>query len=294
MRHVGITLFIVLYCAAQQWEKGWIDTVIIFRPGAGQNFGQDSAYFPRNIFGPPDTSARLDNPSASPFQIVSLGMGGEIVVGFHNKIVVNGPGVDFVIFENSFVTLSGRLFAEPALVSVSPDGVTWRGFPWDSLTLQGCAGVTPTNGNAPDLLEPAYSGGDWFDLAALNIDSIRYIRIADLSWWLLQRPSHPLWDPTLSGFDLDAVGSRYLIPSHAGYEGESGTYPKRALLLNEPCFPVHVLGVRGAPQYRLHTMDGRLIRFGSLEQLLCVPYRAVVYLLQLVEPPYTRWLLLRL
>lgn len=265
------------YVAAGVWERGWIDTVIAFRPGAGQDFGRE--YFPHNIFGPPDTAARADRPSANPRQILSLGMGGEIVVGFKGRTVVNGPGADFVIFENAFQTPTGKVFIEPAVVSVSRDGLHWYSFSWDSTTLEGCAGRTPTHSDVSDLLDPTQSGGDWFDLDILGVDSIRYIRITDITGWLASRPWHPLWDPTLSGFDLDAVGSRYLV--RRGHDAQH-CHRGRYFVLAEPCIPAEWLGAIEGMQYRFYSIDGRLATMGRVSGWICIPYRNAVLLLQIV------------
>ncbi len=277
----GIYAFIVgvsLYGNFPQWERGWIDTVFAFDPGRGQSFGRE--YFPANVFGPPDTAARPERPSASPRQILSLGMGGEIVVGFRERAVVNGPGPDFVVFENAFRTPSGKVFAEPAIVSVSRDGISWHQFPWDSLTLQGCAGLTPTNGAAVDLLDPtADGGGDWFDLETLGIDTIRYIRISDITGWLAARPEHPFWDPTLSGFDLDAVGSRYLVQLSSHNTPNSFVH-RRHLILSEPCLPRSFFGVASGTSYHLYTLEGRLLQAGKVDEQLCLPYRGAILLLR--------------
>jgi len=259
-----------LWLQAQPYRPGWIDTVYAFRPGMGQNFGQDSAYFPRNIFGPPDSSARPDRPSASPEQICSLGLGGEIIVGFKGMLLRDGPGPDFVVFENAFFSpITSKVFAEPALVAVSRDGEQWLEFPWDTLTLEGCAGRTPTNG-AAEPLDPVSAGGDWFDLALLGVDSVRYIRIRDLTWWLKERPWHPFWDPTLSGFDLDAVGARFLQPinpSTVAPEGEDTRQASRLLLAS--CIRAEQLGVSAGTPYRLYSLDGRLLESGALAWKLC-------------------------
>ncbi len=267
---VAISSLGVSSLQAQPYRPGWIDTVYAFRPGTGQNFGQDSAYFPRNIFGPPDSSARPDRPSASPEQICSLGLGGEIIVGFKGMLLRDGPGPDFVVFENAFFSpITGKVFAEPALVAVSRDGEQWLEFPWDTLTLEGCAGRTPTNG-AADPLDPVSAGGDWFDLALLGVDSVRYIRIRDLTWWLKERPWHPFWDPTLSGFDLDAVGARFLQPiSSSTVAPEGGDVQHASHVLVASCVRTEQLGVSPGTPYRLYSLDGRLLESGTLLQQLC-------------------------
>ncbi len=188
-----------------QYQHGTVDTVISYHWGDGQNSGQSTEYFPQNIFGVPDTSAREDFQSADPYQICSLGLGGEIIVGFKGMDIVDGPGPDFTIFENAFFNpVTSRIFVEPAQILVSEDGILWIAFPFDSLTLKGCAGVTPTHGNE-DPFNPAVSGGDKFDLANVGLTKVRYIRIRDTCRLLLNNPKLPFYDPIITGFDLDAV-----------------------------------------------------------------------------------------
>jgi len=128
---------------------------------------------------------------------------GEITVGFKDYIVVNKPGPDFIIFENVFINpVNDKYFAEPAVVSVSSDGINFVSFYFDSLTLAGCAGITSTFGNPADYEK---CGGDKFDIAVLGIDTISHIRIKDISRMLLENEEHPYYDAIISGFDLDAV-----------------------------------------------------------------------------------------
>jgi len=198
---------------SQNYRSGYIDTVYSFTPGTGQNAGQDSAYFPLNIFGPPSERATRTIAETSPEQILSIGMGGEIIVGFKDMIIIDGPGADFTVFENVFEILGiNKKYVEPAVVSVSRDGHIWHSFPFDSLTLIGCAGNSPTIGNQ-DPFNPQRSGGDSFDLADLQIDSVRYIKITDITHILIDTPNHPYFDPTLSGFDLDAIAGIHLASS---------------------------------------------------------------------------------
>jgi hypothetical protein len=192
---------------SQPWPDRGADAVDHFTPGTGQTTGQGSEYFPHNILGLPDTSARYETATTDPNQIVSLGLGGEIVLRFDRHVIVDGPGPDFTVFENAFHYKLGqreRIYAEPGQVAVSRDGITFTPFPFDSLTLEGCAGVTPTNGDK-NPTDPTVSGGDSFDLATIGVDSIRYIRIRDVTSMVLNNPSHPFRDLTLSGFDLDAI-----------------------------------------------------------------------------------------
>ncbi len=198
-----------------QSSDPWADSVVVFQPGEGQNFGQDPAYFPRNVLGPPDSTATPTRASTDPNEILSLGLGGRIVLAFTDNLIINGPGPDFTVFENAFIRQfgpkQGLPFAEPARVAVSRDGVHFVTFPFDSLTLKGLAGVTPTNG-AADPTDPDSSGGDSFDLADVGLDTVRFVELVDVTAIIKNNPDHPYWDPTLSGFDLDAVVAVNSVP----------------------------------------------------------------------------------
>lgn len=190
---------------AQTGADRGADSVVAFHPGEGAGYG--ATYFPSNVLGLPDTTGREEVPAIDPRQVLGLGLGGEIVLRFARHPIVDGPGPDFTIFENPFyytIGASRRLYAEPGEVSVSRDGVTFIPFPFDSTTLHGCAGVTPTNGDR-NPADPTVSGGDGFDLHDLGIDTVRYVRIRDVTPMIRNNTASPFWDPTLNGFDLDAV-----------------------------------------------------------------------------------------
>ncbi|MDB5034313.1 MAG: cell surface protein [Chlorobi bacterium] len=188
-----------------QWENTGADAVESFTPGTGAGLGSD--HYPENVLGLPDSAARADIPTIDPVQILSLGLGGEIVLRFDRAPITDIPGPDFTVFENAFTYIIGgkeKTYAEPGEVAVSRDGVHFLTFPYDSITLRGCAGVGPTNGgNDPG--DPLVSGGNSFDLHDLGVDSVRWVRIRDVTSIVKDHPSHPFWDPTLTGFDLDAV-----------------------------------------------------------------------------------------
>jgi hypothetical protein len=207
-RTVGVSLVALLLGAPSPLPaQGPPDAVERFTPGSGQTSGQDAKYYPANILGLPDSSARDSVPSVDPVQILSLGLGGEIVLRFDRHPIIDRPGMDFTVFENAFRYRIGareRIYAEPAEIAVSRDGITFISYPYDSLTLAGCAGVTPTNGDR-DPFDPELSGGNSFDLADLGIDSVRFVRIHDVTAIVRDNRAHPYWDPTLTGFDLDAV-----------------------------------------------------------------------------------------
>jgi hypothetical protein len=181
----------------------YADGVTAFVPGPAGGFGQSS--LPSIVLGPPAGSGLF----AGGLQVVSLGSNGRIDVSFTNNVIVNGPGVDFTVFENAFLqigafSITGAPFAEPGRVSVSQDGVTWHTFPCAMASppfYVGCAGVYPvlSNGSNPatphasipsttpiaslvgvsaiGLATPAGAGGDSFDLSSVGLGWARYLRI---------------------------------------------------------------------------------------------------------------------
>lgn len=212
-KHLPSVIFVLLMAASvasAQYAPQRCDTVARFTPGIGQSTGQGPIFFPTNIFTGPAPLASDTVPLTEPRDVCSIGLGGVIVVGFRSAVIVDGPGADFTIFENAFRFL-GRIYAEPAKVEVSKDGMMWKEFPFDSLTLIGCAGITPTTGADP--FDPAVSGGDTFDLATVGVDTVRWIRITDVTSIIRNDPSHPYFDPTLSGFDLDVVIGLHAVPA---------------------------------------------------------------------------------
>jgi hypothetical protein len=174
--------------------------------GGCAGFGQ--AQLPAVIQGPPlgggDGHGTLD--------ALSLGTGGTIVVSFGANAIVDGPGPDFIVFENPFHiggTSGGAIYAEPGEVSVSDDGTTWTTFTCTASATSGppygaCAGwhpvySTPDNGISP--FDPATAGGDAFDLADLGVKHAKYVRIVDKSGETCAMGDTANQD----GFDLDAV-----------------------------------------------------------------------------------------
>lgn len=166
----------------------FITGVVDHRFGAGQDHNQVGG-FPEALYGPP----RAGDPSS----VVSLGNGGYVVVEFAGNAIIDGPGVDFTVFENPFGS-----FRELATVAVSEDGVTWHELPCTAgrgaTDFGYCAGVNPVlsrPGNGVDPLDPNVSGGDTYDLRDIGVARARYVRITD----------RPDLDGADGVFDLDAV-----------------------------------------------------------------------------------------
>lgn len=166
--------------------------------GPGQSAGQ--LQFPAPILGPP----RGAGSSQGSLDVVALGNGGQVTLAFGQTRIADGPGPDFIVFENAFFAGGDpkQVFAELATVEVSADGQSWTAFPCTASAAPygACAGWHPVHANAAensiDPLDPAVAGGDAYDLAAIGVAEARFVRITDRA--------------DLEGmngvFDLDAVG----------------------------------------------------------------------------------------
>ncbi len=208
IKRIVAILFLMNFAFYPQSDP-FADSVVYFHKGTGSWANQNPPYFPENVLGAPSATASETVPASAPEEICSLGLGGEIVLEFTDNAIVNGDGIDFTVFENAFRIMygprAGEIFAEPGKVAVSKDGITFYEFPYDSLTLEGLAGKTPTNGSA-DPTNPDSSGGDGFDLSVVGLDTAYFVKITDVTE-IVQDTSHPYYDPTANGFDLDAIAA---------------------------------------------------------------------------------------
>ncbi|MCL2723402.1 MAG: cell surface protein [Polyangiaceae bacterium] len=182
----------------------FVTSVVSFTPGDCAGFGQTK--MPGIVEGPPVGAGAL----AGSLDVVSLGNDGEIVLGFAPNAIVDGPGVDFIVFENPFWINGNPDYpaAELGEVSVSEDGVTWKVFPCTptpSPPYGECAGWHPVfsaPGNGISPIDPNVAGGDPFDLADVGLATARYVRIRDVG--TTECPANPP-KPNTGGFDLDAI-----------------------------------------------------------------------------------------
>lgn len=192
----------------------FITSVVSFTPGSCAGFGQEA--MPQIVEGPPVGGGSTHGST----DVVSLGNGGSIVVSFAPNAIVDGPGPDFIVFENPFWIDGdpGGVYAEPGQVSVSDDGMTWQTFPctptYDPSASDGtgteppygsCGGwhiiySSPTNGISP--FDPATAGGDAFDLADLGVTHARFVRIVNMT---AEDCPEAGPGPITNGFDLDAI-----------------------------------------------------------------------------------------
>lgn len=178
----------------------------------GTNGGFNADLLPDIVLGPPRGTGLIQGS----FDVLALGVGGEIVLYFDDPAICDGPGVDFTIFENAFHSGSptGPIFDEVAYVAASEDGETFFEFPYDAETKAGLAGRGPVLSNPDngiDPTDPAVSGGDSFDLAAIGLAAARYIRITDVAGAIPDVGDlPPFLPPPNAGFDLDAVAAVHI------------------------------------------------------------------------------------
>jgi hypothetical protein len=180
----------------------FVTKVVSFTPGECAGYGANA--MPDIVLGPPVGAG----DRAGGTDVVSLGIGGEIVLSFEPNAIVDGPGVDFIVFENAFFAGSGSTpYADLGEVSVSEDGTTWTSFPCtpsDAPPYGTCAGWHPVYsapGNGISPVDPDKAGGDPYDLAQLGVTKARFVRIRDKATATCEGAPKP----TNLGFDLDAI-----------------------------------------------------------------------------------------
>ena len=180
------------------WPVGtdpFADEVVTFEPGPDAGFGMD--VFPDIVLGSPEGRGS----GSGSLDVLSLGEEGQIVLAFTDLEMIDGPGPDLLVFENPFGT-----WFETAFVEASLDGVEWVHWPCDPEDVDGdypgCAGVGyvfANSGASGDPTDPAFAGGDAFDLSDIGLPSARYVRITDSGYNALG------YGGTSGGFDLDAI-----------------------------------------------------------------------------------------
>lgn len=189
----------------------------------------------------------LGRAEGTSFDVVVLGRGGRITMTFSGGIS-DGPGPDFVVFENGF----DDFFLELAWVEVSSDGTNFVRFPNYSYTQDPVAGFGRLETRLIWGLASKYRQGfgDPFDLADLqraydaalagNVDfsqafatqltnnlplvdlhHVAYVRLVDVvgDGNALDCRGSVVYDPYptsgSAGFDLDAVGVLHSDPSRS-------------------------------------------------------------------------------
>lgn len=181
--------------AAPRCDQGFATSVTSFSPAGAATFGSER--MPGVVLGAPEGGGNRRGGT----DVLSLGVGGAIVLEFGPREIVDGPGADFIVFENAFVIGNGPgVFVEPGEISVSEDGQSWETFTCDKAPpFAGCAGVSPVHASSTSgvsAFDPQSAGGDAFDLADVGLQRARFVRIVDVGG---------VSSDQTSGFDLDAI-----------------------------------------------------------------------------------------
>ncbi len=200
----------------------WAD-LVLSAPGASDALYGDPALAANGARGGEWYSGSTDVYS------LATGEGDELILGWEGRILVDGPGVDLVVFENPFAIDEDSRFMDPVVVEVSPDGDGWVAFPhafagtteWssDPADWAGFAGLTPTlldEELAPaDPFDADTAGGDAFDLADLPAGDVTDLILLEGVVAVRLTPAGPSYpsDPVSNGPDIDAVYGRELVRS---------------------------------------------------------------------------------
>lgn len=178
------------------------DAVVSLVPSCAANARFGCGSMPGIVLGGPKGGGL----QAGGLDVLSLGCGGQILVEFKACWILDGPGADFIVFENAFkIGATNSTFVEPGIVGVSKDGVNFVEFACGgkASNYAGCAGTHPVlanvSNNAIDPTDPQHAGGDAFDLSAVKLPYARFVRIRDVSCTNSTAPT--------AGFDLDAVSA---------------------------------------------------------------------------------------
>lgn len=207
-----------------------------------------------DAFGNPSLSTNgvcgggLYSGSLDVFSLTQTGAGSALVLSWAGKTIINGAGIDFVVFENPWVigSNSNSVFLEAIIVEVSRDNVNYCGFnpsysqgntfSRDPSHWQNFAGKTPVLYNdatnrlsSESLFNQSLAGGDGFDLDNLSDNNsfnigcttnirddiknngFKFIRLVAASARVnpLTGNSYPTDSAASNGPDIDGVAARY-------------------------------------------------------------------------------------
>lgn len=193
---------------------GWASVVAAVDPGEEVDPPFDD---PANALGPAEGDAMA---------VYSLGRGGSVTLTF-GRVIADGPGPDFAVYENGFQDD----YLELASVAVSSDGVHFVAFDIASQTPEAVGAYGTLDTTALGQIAGKYRRG-WgtpFDLATLrqrpdvregrlDPSAVTHVRVTDIvgDGTTLDVFGRPIFDayPTVgsAGFDLDAVAILGMAP----------------------------------------------------------------------------------
>lgn len=220
-------------------------------------------------------------------RVISLGDGGIATLTFQ-KPIIDGPGADFAVFENSFEDH----FLELAFVEVSSDGINFIRFPaisntQDSIQIGAFDYIKDISGlhNLAGKYKTGY--GTPFDLSELknhpdvNIHAITHIRIIDIigsiddKYASKDSRGKKINDPwptpfETCGFDLDAIA---IINQQDMQDIHIFPHPIQKGSESSINYPAHS-GIA-----KVYTYDGQLIFNGNLDDFYTSSLNSGSYIL---------------
>ncbi len=244
-----------------------------------QTFTQGDSTSNRAFYGEPSNATGYPESNMS---VVSLGDGGTALLTFE-KPIADGPGYDFAVFENGFLSSEPPFdyYLELAFVEVSSDGVHFVRFPastqvQDTLQIGTYGQINPDDihnlaGKYPVDYGTPFDLADLKDSAGLNRDSIVYVRIVDVvgdinpafaSYDAMGNIINDPW-PTpfwTGGFDLNGVGVIHEA-SPSGVTGSSAN-PNGLVIWPVPATEMlHLKTRNGTPLYSVTVtgLEGRTV-----------------------------------
>lgn len=189
----SLEAFVFMKPENADWDDQFLGEDEIFEITYGYNSGYGKEHFPENFYGAPVEGGT---------HTVSMGAGGELVIELGTYALVDGPGVDFVIYENPVYSYTYGNFLEPAKIGVSEDGENFTFFSClKTSPYTGCAGVIAWTEENP--IDPDVAGGDQYDLNDLGFSKINFIKIIDLD--LCRDGEEACGVDGTWGFDLDSI-----------------------------------------------------------------------------------------
>lgn len=240
----------------------WANSVVQFERGASDIANGWSSLA---SFG--DSTQAIGYAQGSSTNVVSLGDSGSITLVFPFPIM-NGPGNDFAVFENSF----SNEYLEFAFVEVSSDGIHFVRFPSVSL-IQSIIQTGPYENSDTELihnLAGKYRQGygtpfdleDLIDSSGIVLDSIQFVKVVDVIGTI--NSAHCSYDsqgnrindpyPTdfaAGGFDLDGVG---VINENNIYASIDDVLPIEVVIYPNPSIGKFYLNLSGE-RIKLSVLD---------------------------------------
>ena len=168
----------------------WADTVVSYNPGNQKGGGG----LPLDRKDPSLALGFDTDTDAAPINFVSLGFGGELVLGFDNYII-NGTGNDVHVIETSYGNPPAASYPERVEVFASQTGTPAS---WVSLGIQTRSETVHDND---------------FDLSGSGLPWARYLKLVDRT-----DPNFGGFPPDADGYDVAAVKALHSAPAECSID----------------------------------------------------------------------------